>query len=360
MDLSPGKLVLALSAAMVLTACASIGPPLPPSLELPSPPTDLRAVRKGDEVTLTWTAPTQTTDRKTIRSLGPTRICRGLDQVLKQCGIPAGDAAATAKIKSGAKAVQATYVDTLPDQLERDHPLEFATYAVEVPNASGRSAGLSNQARVPLAPTLLPPRDFSAQVTAQGVVLTWAGEPSPPSQAQKRYIYRIYRRPEDSQQGILVGELPVSGEANVTLADRNIEWEQTYYYRANVTTVAAPQGSSEVRVEGADTREVKVFAHDIFPPAVPSGLQAAYSGPGQQPFIDLIWEPVADVDLAGYNVYRHERDATPVKINAELIKIPAYRDADVTPGKTYAYSVSAVDTRGNQSARSEETGESVP
>jgi hypothetical protein len=357
---SKRKLGLAVGAAMMLVACASIGPPQPPSLELPQPPSDLRAARKGDKVTLSWTVPEQTTDRKTIRALGQTRICRGLNPVLRQCGTPAGIAAETAQIKSAAPKIQATYVDTLPDQFERYHPLEFATYAVEVTNASGRSAGLSSQVRVALAPTLPPPGDFAAQVTGQGVVLRWAGEP-PPSDPQRRYIYRVYRRPEDIQRWILVGELPVEGQSSVTLKDPSIEWEQTYYYRANVTTEATPQGSPALRVEGDDTPEVKVFAHDIFPPDVPSGLQAVYSGPGQQPFVDLIWAPVADVDLAGYNVYRHERGAAPVKINTELIKTPAYRDTNVGgAGKTYLYSVSAVDVRGNESTRSEEASERVP
>ena len=85
-----------------------------------------------------------------------------------------------------------------------------------------------------------------------------------------------------------------------------------------------------------------------------------FSGPGQQAFIDLIWAPVTDVDLDGYNVYRHEAGAEPVKMNAELVKSPAYRDAGVASGKSYLYSVSAVDVRGNESARSEEAGESVP
>ena len=360
MELSKRKLALALGAVLMFAACASIGPPLPPSLELPNPPSDLRATRKGDTVTLIWTVPGQTTDRQTVRSLGRTRICRGLDPVLKQCGTPAGEAAATTQIKSAAQKNQATYIDRLPDQLAREHPLEFATYAVEVFNTNGRSAGLSNLARVPLAPTLPPPRDFAAQVTAQGVVLTWTGEPSSRSHPQLRYIYRVYRRPEDSQQGILVGELPVAGKSSGTLTDPSIEWEQTYYYRVHVITVATPEGNPEVRVDGDDTPEVKVFAHDVFPPAVPSGLQAVYSGPEQQPFIDLIWAPVADVDLAGYNVYRHERGAAPVKINAELIRTPAYRDANVGLGKTYLYSVSAVDVRANESARSEEASERVP
>src|SRR4030088_441429 len=62
-----------------LTGCASVGPPLPPSLELPKPPNDLGAQRKGDRVLLTWTVPSVTTDRQRVRRPGPTWICRGLD-----------------------------------------------------------------------------------------------------------------------------------------------------------------------------------------------------------------------------------------------------------------------------------------
>ncbi|MGA8345711.1 MAG: hypothetical protein WB781_27520 [Candidatus Sulfotelmatobacter sp.] len=51
---------------------------------------------------------------------------------------------------------------------------------------------------------------------------------------------------------------------------------------------------------------------------------------------------------------------TAVKVNAEPLKTPAYRDANVMLGKRYFYSVSAVDVRGNESGRSEETSETVP
>jgi fibronectin type 3 domain-containing protein len=85
-----------------------------------------------------------------------------------------------------------------------------------------------------------------------------------------------------------------------------------------------------------------------------------FSGPGQPPFIDLVWAPNTDADLAGYNVYRHETGGQPVKINKELVKAPAFRDSDVSAGKTYLYAVSAVDARGNESARSEEASEIVP
>lgn len=105
---------------------------------------------------------------------------------------------------------------------------------------------------------------------------------------------------------------------------------------------------------------MRVVTHDVFPPATPSDLQAVFSGPGQQPFIDLVWAPNTEPDLAGYNVYRHEAAGAPGKLNSDLVKSPAFRDNAVVPGHEYSYSVSAVDLRGNESPRSEEAIENVP
>jgi hypothetical protein len=223
-------------------------------------------------------------------------------------------------------------------------------------NEDRRSAGLSNQVQVPAAPTLPPPADFKASVTAEGIVLKWDAVPEPRSVPGLQYRYRVYRREEGGTVDTLVGELPLN--ASPELIDRNFEWEKTYEYRANMVTAITQPDKPEI--EGDDTPPLKVFAHDVFPPAVPTGLQAVFSGEGQQPFIDLIWAPDTDADLAGYNVYRREENGQPVKINAELVKTPAYRDSKVQSGKKYFYSVSAVDVRGNESARSEEASESVP
>lgn len=354
--------LLALGAPLMFTACATIGPPQPPSLELPKPPSDLRAARKGDRVVLTWTIPTVTTDRQTARSFGATRICRGAETELTQCGPGVGEVTVqpgSYAAKSGGRKPAGSYTDVLLAQMESDDPSSGLTYAVEVRNADGRSAGLSNQVRIPLVRTLPPPQDFRASVTAQGVVLSWTSDvPNAGTQPRVRYVYRIYHRLEDGAQWILAGELPAGSEHDMALTDSSIEWEKTYEYRAETVTVIGP--SPQAQVEGDDSPEVKVFAHDVFPPAVPSGLQAVFSGPGQQAFIDLIWAPDSDVDLDGYNIYRHEEGSAPVKVNAEPVKTPAYRDADVVSGKHYFYSVSAVDVRGNESARSEEAGESVP
>lgn len=351
------RLLLAIGVLLALGACATMGPPRPPSLNLPKPPADLRAARKGEKVTLTWTVPTVTTDRQTIRNVGGTRICRGSDTVLTQCGTPAGTAAPQHTI-AGQK-VSATYTDELPSGLT-GKPTGFASYAVEVANSDGRTAGLSNQARVSLAPVQPPPKDFAAHVTSQGVVLSWTNSIPASQQDSLRYVYRISRHTAGSQQQTVVGDVSAASEGSLTLTDTDFEWEKTYNYRIEVLTVATQADGHKIQVEGEDSPEIRVFADDVFPPAVPAGLQAVFSGAGGQSFIDLIWAPVTDADLAGYNVYRREEGTTPVKLNTELVKTPAYRDSNLAKGRTYFYSVSGVDARGNESARSEEASERVP
>jgi hypothetical protein len=304
--------------------------------------------------------PTTTTDRQTARSFGPIRICRGTESQLEHCAIAVGEAMLQpSNGTTHSRAAVGSYTDTLPRALLGDNPGASVTYAIEVPNAEGRSAGLSNQVHVPLVRTLPAPRDFEASVTAQGVVLNWTSDAPPAPAPTVHYVYRVYRRQEGTHQQILAGEV-TAGESALSLTDSSIEWERTYFYHADAVTVIGKETGGQEEVEGDDSQDAKVFADDVFPPAVPSGLQAVFSGPGQQPFIDLIWAPDTDADLAGYNIYRREEGQPPVKLNPELVKTLAYRDASVAPGTHYLYSVTAVDLRGNESARSEEAGETVP
>jgi hypothetical protein len=368
------KSFLGLAITTILLGCGTPGIPLPPSLDLPTPVEDLRAVRKGDKVYLAWTVPRETTDRISIRRLGPTEICRSLEQEMSICGSPVGEAplltlspAAAAKpgwFKAKKKKpvepkVTAGFVDTLSPARLPD-PTGEVSYAVEVLNEDRRGAGLSNRVKVPVAPTLPPPAGFKASVTADGIVLAWDAISRPSSLPELQFRYRVYRRETGGANDTLIGELPLNAPRSPQLLDRHFDWERAYEYRASVVTVVTQPDKPEVQVDGDDTGVVRVFAHDVFPPSVPEGLQATFSGVGQQPFIDLLWAPDMDTDLAGYNVFRSEEGEQPAKINSELVKTPAYRDPNVQSGKKYFYAVSAVDVRGNQSARSQPANEAVP
>jgi hypothetical protein len=338
-----------------MTACGVPGIPKPPSLNLPQPVKDLRAIRKGDRVYLAWTVPAKTTDFLPVRHLGPTRVCRGANASMTDCGTPVGEVAApeVAKKNDAAATQRQGYFDRMPANLLGDIPSAEVFYAVSVLNENGRSAGLSNIVGVPAVVAPMPPADFQAQITTDGVVANWKETPA----TGARFFYRLYRRADGASTDFVAGEAPWG---NLELVDHNFEWEKTYSYRATVVTVIHVDGKPDREFESADTPAVKVFAHDVFPPAVPSEVQAVFSGAGQPAFIDLIWAPDTDADLAGYNVYRHEEESEPQKINSGPVKAPAFRDANVAQGHRYFYSVSAVDVRGNESARSGETSEAVP
>jgi hypothetical protein len=383
-SLSPISLSVTLSALMsiarlhvgicllmiVLAAgCGTPGIPEPPSLELARPVTDLRAVRKGNEVHLTWSVPELTEDHQSFRHAGLTRVCRRVGSPMRACETPVVELpphpASAHHISSRRRLTksqlpsppQETYTDRLLATLQMQSPTSNLTYAVSVLNSYGKSAGLSNQVQIPAAPTLPPPGNLSAHLSAKGVDISWDVVTTSAEFTDVKYEYRVYRRDVATNHDAIAGELPLS--SNPSLLDTGFEWEKTYDYRVTVVTVVdRPEGAEQV--EGDDSSPVRVVAHDVFPPATPTGLQAVFSGPGQKPFIDLIWAGNSESDLAGYNVYRREGEGQALKINTELVKTPAFRDSDVVPDHEYVYSISAVDARGNESPRSEEAAETVP
>lgn len=348
------NLGLALLCLSVLSACGSPGEPLPPSLELARPVRDLRAVRKGNTVTLTWTAPAVTTDRQNIRHPGPVLVCRSTTEMQK-----CGSAIATLpSVKTREQETTRSYRDTLSN-FSTTQNAEFV-YAVETLNSYGKSAGLSNQVEVPAAPTLQAPSELKAELSGDGVHLSWTRAAKVPESPGVQFIYRVYRREGGTNAQAIAGEVAIREDGAPSFVDSSIEWEKTYSYRVTGVTMIGQSHSSELQVEGDDSPEITVVAHDVFPPATPSGLQAVFGGPGQKVFIDLIWAPALDADLGGYNVYRSDGEMEAQKLNSSPVQAPAFRDDTVLLGHVYKYSVSAVDVRGNESPRSEATEEKVP
>src|SRR5215813_10824658 len=97
-------------------------------------------------------------------------------------------------------------------------------------------------------------------VADKGVELSWGPSQSSPAELQPlRYFYRVFRRAQDAKESILVGQVPLNGEARATLLDQSFEWERTYFYHIEVVSVAGSV-PSEQQVEGEDSPEIKVFA----------------------------------------------------------------------------------------------------
>lgn len=350
------NLGLALLCFSLLSACGSPGAPLPPSLELARPVNDLRATRKGSAVTLTWTPPTRTTDGHNIRHAGPAYVCRATE-MMKLCGTPLARFAPARNLSDQHASFQ-TYTDTL-SSFSRTSDAKLV-YGIEIRNSYGKTAGLSNEVEVPAVPTLPAPENLQAQLAADGVHLTWSVLANVPEIPGVHFAYRIYRRETTSKSQAIAGEVPVQAGTAPAFLDSAIEWEKTYQYHLTVATFIAQAQASEQQLEGDDSAEIPVVAHDVFPPATPTGLQAVFSGPGQKPFIDLVWAPDTDADFAGYNIYRSESGGGLKKLNPDPVKSPDFRDDTVFAGHAYTYSVSAVDVRGNESSHSEPATEKVP
>jgi len=357
-------LPVALAAGLAFAGCGTPGAPLPPSLKLPAPVTDLSATRTGNQVSLTWTMPKKNTDKLLLKGNVSVRVCR------KEGNGVCEAAGASPEFAPGS---DAEFTETLPPSLASGEPRPL-TYYVELKNRNGRSAGPSNRAVILAGQAPGPVAGLSAQARKEGVELHWTPGGAP-TQPTAHIAVRLHRKlltpppakpqqgpfappPEPLEQRLLVDSGAQSGWA----LDKDIRFGQTYEYRAQRVARVTVDGET-LELAGELSAPVRVEALDVFPPAVPTGLAAVATAneAGAETAIDLSWQPVADPTLAGYAVYRREGDADWQRISPpQPLVPPAFHDAQVQPGHTYRYSVIAIGQNGHSSARSAETEETVP
>ncbi len=253
----------------------------------------------------------------------------------------------------------AQYSDRIAVEDLKAHAGEWAVYGVLARNRKGRSAGFSNLIALRVYPAPAPPENFLVRNVEAGVELSW----TPPSQTTSGTAivspgpFHIYRStPGEKEEWKLLAEA-----ANSPWTDTATEYGKTYRYAIRAVGQYGPDS-----VESDASAAVSITPQDVFPPKAPEGLVgvpilAALGGPA----IELSWQPNTEADLAGYNIYRSElpepRDGPGYqKQNAKLILGPAYRDDTAEVGKTYFYTVTAVDKMGNESERAAEAAASVP
>lgn len=344
----------------LLSGCGTPGAPQPPSLNLPDQVTDLSAARAGNQVSLSWRMPKRNTDKLPLKTRVAVRICRREGT---------GPCAAAGELQLPPNS-DGSFSETLPAGLTSGaaRPL---SYFVELFNAAGRSAGLSNAAGVLAGMAPAPVTGLVAEVKKDGVVLRW--NPDDPAAAVRLHRKLLTPPPAKHSTGPLP-QTPVPVEENLLVeatakplqeaVDKDIAFGNSYEYRAQRVLRKSIDGHT-VEFEGEFSAPILVDALDVFPPAVPAGLAAvataADAASGAETSIDLSWQPNIEADLAGYEVYRRE-DQTPwQRISGDHpVAGPAFHDAHVLPGHTYRYGVSAVDKDGHESGRSEEASETVP
>ena len=381
----------ALLMSLLLCGCGNPGSPLPPSLMLPQPVVDLSGERTGDAVRLHWTMTRRTTDGVVLRDdqravvcrVTSTGACEQAGELLVEAGRPA------------------QFTDRLPPALREGAP-RLLGYEVRLKNHAGRDAGASNVVYTAAGWAPPPVRSVVAQATAQGIVVRWqapavgapasgarllvrlerdrvlgepasqtrdvghgrpaeAGVPQPLEQTLEAVEHVPVAMREPTSQTREGGRLTSSG---AWLPDHTVDAqaELNRSYRYTVQMVERETlGGHAVEVSGTAGRTGVVVAKDVFPPAVPTGVAAVADAEGGT--IDLSWTANADPDLAGYVVYRRVEGASaaPERVSGKaLLATPDWSDAGARKGVRYAYSISAVDASGNESARSAEVVEGLP
>ncbi len=121
--------------------------------------------------------------------------------------------------------------------------------------------------------------------------------------------------------------------------DSSVANEITYYYVVSAVDV----DNNESRYSA----EISVTPTSI--PETPFGLSAGI----ETDMVRLFWHSNSEKDVVGYHVYRSvELDSAGTKINTDIIKDTTFTDNDVTMGKTYYYSITAIDDVNNESPAS--------
>ncbi|MEO8726260.1 MAG: fibronectin type III domain-containing protein [Acidobacteriaceae bacterium] len=352
--------------AALLAGCGVPGAPLPPSLQLPRPVSDLAATRVADQVNISFHLPQENTDRLVMKNLGKV--------VLEECG-STGAASCTPLKAWDASSLKPGAVVSLTEPLPRDNHL-----AVLVENDRGRSAGRSNLVYVPHQPAWPNVKSVTAEATSDAVVLRISDpgvKPSPAAGVQ--YRFRIFRTglggtdparssgwPKQKRR-LQIGEVPAAEDE---FRDTHFEWQQRYNYEVRTINRVTAGDGEVIEFESGPAASASITTVDTFAPTAPIGLAAILNGEeAGRISIDLSWLPNGARDLAGYNVYRcamlesrpANRPAACGKINPELVKSSAFTDRNgLQPGAAYIYTVTAVDLRGNESQRSTPATEHVP
>jgi hypothetical protein len=201
-----------------------------------------------------------------------------------------------------------------------------------------RESDPSNIARMMLLDVSPPVQGIRVLLTPGGVNLRWSSPRQSLTGGRPAAIagYRICRSTKRQP-----GSYSLVGQTVTTeFMDHNFRFNQTYFYRVRALFKEGPYVA-----ENASSNPKSIVPRDIFPPPVPSGLTAVYTGRSVQ----LVWNSVVATNLAGYNMYRQQATEAPRRLNHELLRTPEFADTSARPRRRYSYWVTSVSLAHNES-----------
>jgi fibronectin type 3 domain-containing protein len=314
--------------AVLLVGCGYPGEPLPPALKRPVRIVDLNAVERGSKIIVHFTIPAITTEGAPVKGPEPLDFRIG--------PAPAGHFDINAWARGAQRAPESSIQRNPPiARIDLDAaPFYNKTVmmAARALSSKGSDAGWSNVIPLQIVPALPKPANVAWKNAPDAVQLTWhAAAPG----------FRVFRK----QQGQL--DYSLAGTTNKPeYLDGGIAYGNTYDYR--IQSIEKVNGDQYAESDLTEFKGVK--PEDRFAPAVPQGLTAV---PGTKS-IELVWNRNTERDFASYRIYRDG------KLLANNVVSVAYSDRDVKQGVNYTYQLTAVDTTGNESAKSAPVSASLP
>jgi len=346
--------------ALILSGCANPGPPHAPSLFLPEPVsvTKVAASRTGNSVDIRFTVPSRSTDNLPLRSQQLNgSLCRQAETgpCVPVASLPA-KMSVTAKGPDGLPNV-VTWRDTLPADLAGGPPHAIG-YRVEFFNAAGVSSGKSDPVIAAAGQSPPPVEGLTAEGSRAGVVLRW--QPAPPSAGEvlirREDIAAAAKTPASRnhlEPGItwLTADAASPEKVLDAAALPNIAYRYTAQRRVKVQV-----GGRELEMRSDESAPLNFTLRQIYAPSAPTGLTAiGFTTAASQFAVDLIWQPVNEHAVTGYNVYRQPVDsngsslAPRARINSAKISLPGFHDETANAATRYRYEVTAIDAHGNES-----------
>jgi hypothetical protein len=365
----------------ILYGCAAPGEPIERKPPTPTPVSDLTLSQSGNDVVLTFTLPRDSVEKREILKPISVNVYRNFEPI-PPANSPAAAAPANpdllltippAMVDRYMVQGRVRFVDSLRAE-DFSAAGREAVYLVRTFVSPKKPSSSSNVAALAIYPPANSIADLKTAYSRSGVTLSWTPpEKTVSGTAPNIAFYRVYRAEMGSAPN--AGANPaadvntepanpkvpfarIAEAASPPYTDTQTELSKTYMY--SVRSVAQYPG---VQIESVDSNFATITPKDVFPPPAPQDLVAAFvpAAGGTAAYLDLSWSINAATDIAGYNVYRSDDSAHPgTRLNSELLLTPAFRDMNAAPGRTYFYTVTAVDRSGNESPASPPASGSVP
>ncbi len=310
----------------LLASCGYVGDPLPPALNIPAPVSDLRVVQRGDRLVIECSLPRLTTDGLMLRKLGEIDLRVGPAEAAAE-GVSAWAGAASRIEAAGGGEDGRLHVEAPAG----GYVGQEVAVGVRVSGPKGRWSDWSNLAGLQVVRPVKRPSGLRAEAAPEGVRVSWRAE-----DGREGVRYRVRRRTAESETSEEAAEV-----VETEWVDTATEYGRRYEYRVQAV-VSAGAGLAE-----SDWAAAVVTPEDRFPPAPPEGLRAVAG----LATAELSWDSGREPDLAYYRVYRSEGEGGRRRI-ADRVEEPNYSDGEVSPGRRYTYTVTAVDRLGNESPAS--------